>query len=76
MNYNNLKISNLQLIIVYLLLYLSMLLGFYSNENLTGGAIRDFSSYIYVLNIAKRGLFEFFGIYSNLTIDHSPFYSL
>ena len=74
MNYNNLKISNLQLIIVYLLLYLSMLLGFYSNENLTGGAIRDFSSYIYVLNIAKRGLFEFFGIYSNLTIDHSPFY--
>ena len=74
MNYNNLKISNLQLIIVYLLLYLSMLLGFYSNENLTGGAIRDFSSYIDVLNIAKRGLFEFFGIYSNLTIDHSPFY--
>ena len=74
MNYNNLKISNLQLIIVYTLLYLSMLLGFYSNENLTGGAIRDFSSYIYVLNIAKNGLFEFFNIYSNLTMDHSPFY--
>ena len=74
MNYNNLKISNLQLIIAYSLLYLSMLLGFYSNENLTGGAIRDFSSYIDVLNIAKKDLFEFFNIYSNLTIDHSPFY--
>ena len=53
MNYNNLKISNLQLIIAYSLLYLSMLLGFYSNENLTGGAIRDFSSYIDVLNIGE-----------------------
>ncbi len=74
MNYNNLKISNLQLIIVYLFLYLSMLFGFYSNENLTGGAIRDFGSYVQMLNIAKKDLFEFFNIFSNLSMDHSPFY--
>ncbi len=74
MNYNNLKISNLQLIIVYSLLYLTMLFGFYSNENLTGGAIRDFSSYVQMLNIAKKDLFEFFNIFSNLSMDHSPFY--
>lgn len=74
MNYNNLKISNLQLIIIYSLLYLSMLFGFYLNENLTGGAIRDFGSYIQMFNIAKKDLFEFFNIFSNLTIDHSPYY--
>ena len=74
MNYNNLKISNLQLIIIYLLLYLSMLFGFYLNENLTGGAIRDYGSYIQMFNIAKKDLFEFFNIFSNLTIDHSPYY--
>lgn len=74
MNHNNLKISNLQLIIVYSLLYLSMLFGFYSNENLTGGAIRDFGSYVQMLNIAKKDLFEFFNIFSNLSMDHSPFY--
>lgn len=74
MNYNNLKISNLQLIIIYLLLYLSMLFGFYLNENLTGGAIRDFGSYVQTLNLAKKDLFEFFNIFSNLSIDHSPYY--
>jgi len=74
MNYNNLKISNLQLIIIYLLLYLSMLFGFYLNENLTGGAIRDFGSYVQTLNLAKKDLFEFFNNFSNLTIDHSPYY--
>ena len=63
MNYNNLKISNLQLIIIYLLLYLSMLFGFYLNENLTGGAIRDFGSYVQTLNLAKKDLFEFFNIF-------------
>jgi len=74
MNYNNLKISNLQLIIVYSLLYLSMLLGFYFNENLTGGAIRDFVSYIPMFNTAKKDLFEFFNIFTNLSMDHSPYY--
>ena len=63
MNYNNLKISNLQLIIIYLLLYLSMLFGFYLNENLTGGAIRDFGSYVQTLNLALKDLFEFFNIF-------------
>ena len=61
MNYNNLKISNLQLIIIYSLLYLSMLFGFYLNENLTGGAIRDFGSYVQTLNLAKK-------IYLNFSI--------
>ena len=51
-----------------------MLFGFYSNENLTGGAIRDFGSYVQMLNIAKKDLFEFFNIFSNLSMDHSPFY--
>lgn len=74
MNYNNLKISNLQLIFVYSILYLSMLLGFYLNENLTGGAIRDFGSYVQMFNIAKKGLFEFFNIFTNLSMDHSPYY--
>ena len=74
MNYNNLKISNLQLIILYSLLYLSMLVGFYLNENLTGGAIRDFGSYVQMFNIAKKDLFEFFNIFTNLSMDHSPYY--
>ena len=74
MNYNNLKISNLQLIILYILFYISLIFGFYYNENLTGGAIRDFNSYIQMLNLSSNDLSKFLDDFMSHDMDHSPFY--
>ena len=41
-NFNKLKKIN-YLIILFLVLYISLLLGFYFNENTTGGAIGDYA---------------------------------
>ena len=74
MNYNNLKISNLQLIILYIIFYISLIFGFYYNENLTGGAIRDFNSYIQMLNLSSNDLSNFLDNFMSHDMDHSPFF--
>lgn len=70
---NNDKIKNLSRLI-YTTLYLSLILGFYLNEDLAGGAMQDFNSYIPVLNSFKENFLFNFLNYKNYGLDHSPFF--
>ena len=70
---NNDKIKNLSKL-VYTILYLSLILGFYLNEDLAGGAIRDFNFYIPVLNSFEEDFLFNFLNYKDFGLDHSPFF--
>ena len=58
----------------YFFLYLTLLIGFYFNENLAGGAMQDFNNYVRILNLFNENYFYNFFNFSELEIDHSPFY--
>ena len=61
----------------YLLAYLSLLIGFYYNEDISGGQIQDYNTHIYLVNIfIKEGIINFLLDYSSSTVPHSPFYVL
>lgn len=70
---NNNKIEILSKL-TCLLLYLSLILGFYLNENLAGGAIIDFNIHIPILNAFKENYLLNFLRYKDFGSDHSPFF--
>lgn len=61
----------------YLLAYVSLLIGFYYNEDFSGGQIQDYNTHVYLVNIfIKEGIINFLLNYSSSTVPHSPFYVL
>jgi hypothetical protein len=70
---NNIKIKNLNKAI-YISLYLSLILGFYLNEDLAGGAILDLNVHIPLLNSFKENYLYNFLNFKDFETDHSPFY--
>jgi hypothetical protein len=74
MNSNTIKISNKKIFTIFTLLYFSLLLGFYLDENLAGGAIFDFNYHIPILNSFKDNLSYSFLNYKDFNSDHSPFF--
>lgn len=63
--------------VLYLLSYLSLLIGFYYNEDSAGGQIQDYNAHINLINIAKDiGIISFLSDYSERMVAHSPFYVL
>jgi len=52
------------------------LVGFYLNENLAGGAIRDFTMHIKLLDSLKENSLETLMNYEKFQTDHSPFFFL
>ena len=63
--------------VLYLLSYLSLLIGFYYNEDSAGGQIQDYNAHINLVNIAKDiGIISFLSDYSERMVAHSPFYVL
>ena len=71
MNTNKIEILSK---LICLLLYLSLILGFYLNENLAGGAIADFNIHIPILNAFKENYLLNFLRYKDYGYDHSPFF--
>ena len=62
---------------LYLLSYLSLLLGFYFNEDTAGGQIQDYNTHINLVNIfINKGIINFLLDYSSSSVPHSPFYVL
>ena len=74
MNNSTVKISNKKIFTIFILLYFSLLLGFYLNENLAGGAIFDFNYHIPVLNSFKENFVHSLLNYKDFNSDHSPFF--
>ena len=60
--------------LIYIFLYISLILGFYLNEDLAGGAIMDLNVHIPLLNSFKENFVFTFLNYQEFETDHSPFY--
>ncbi len=60
--------------LIYIFLYVSLILGFYLNEDLAGGAIMDLNVHIPLLNSFKENFVFTFLNYQEFETDHSPFY--
>jgi hypothetical protein len=61
----------------YLLAYLSLLIGFYYNEDTAGGQIQDYNTHIYLIKtLINEGIINFLLDYSSKFVPHSPFYIL
>ena len=74
MNKNKNQILNKKNLLILSLLYFSLILGFFLNENLAGGAIYDFSIHEIVLKSFKENFRYYFLNYDILEHDHSPFF--
>lgn len=61
----NIKITNKQILLIFSFLYTSLILGFFLDEDLAGGAIRDFNHGLPVIESFKENY---------LKTDHSPFF--
>jgi len=68
--------KNLPLIKYYLFFlgYLSLVIGFYLNENSSGGAQPDFQHHLLAVNEFKNNFKESILNYSQFKTDHSPLY--
>ena len=61
--------------LTFFFLYLSLIFGFYFNEDLAGGAIQDFGTYANIILLFEENLTLNFMNYSDsLNVDHSPFF--
>jgi hypothetical protein len=70
-------LSKKKIYALYLLSYLSLLLGFYFNEDTAGGQIQDYNTHINLVNIfINEGIINFLLDYSSSAVPHSPFYVL
>ena len=70
-------LSKKKIYALYFLSYLSLLLGFYYNEDTTGGQIQDYNTHINLVNIfINKGIINFLLDYSSSRVPHSPFYVL
>lgn len=70
-------LSKKKIYALYFLSYLSLLLGFYFNEDTAGGQIQDYNTHINLVNIfINRGIINFLLDYSSSSVAHSPFYVL
>ena len=54
--------------------YSTLLIGFFLNEDLSGGAIQDFNFYVPILNSFNQDFFHSFFNYKIFNSDHSPFF--
>jgi len=61
---------------IYLILYLSFLVGFYLNEDFAGGALVDYMHHIRVMNIMQKDIIGTFLNYEEVAFPHSPVYIL
>ena len=70
-------LSKKKIYALYFLSYLSLLLGFYFNEDTAGGQIQDYNTHINLVNIfINKGIINFLLNYSSSSVPHSPFYVL
>ena len=70
-------LSKKKIYALYFLSYLSLLLGFYFNEDTAGGQIQDYNTHINLVNIfINKGIINFLLDYSSSSVPHSPFYVL
>jgi len=70
-------LSKKKIYALYFLSYLSLLLGFYFNEDTAGGQIQDYNTHINLVNIfINKGIINFLLDYSSSIVPHSPFYVL
>ena len=59
-------------IAIYLLLYISLLVGFYFDENSSGGSLIDFETREDLINLFKANYLDTFLNYDNFNDRHSP----
>ena len=74
MNQYILKNKNTIIYVSIFLSYISLLIGFFLNEDLAGGAAQDFNFYISVLNTFNNDFTNSFLNYKAFDSDHSPFF--
>ena len=66
------KFNNLILVIIFILLYLSLIIGFYFNEDSTGGAFLDYRGQKVVSKAFAINFKDTFLNYDNFATRHSP----
>ena len=66
------KFNNLILVIIFILLYLSLIIGFYLNEDSTGGAFLDYRGQKVVSKAFAINFKDTFLNYDNFATRHSP----
>lgn len=69
---------NNQRILLFLLLYLSLILGFLFDENSLGGAIHDYKHHLHIINAFKKNIYETLKLYGTevLYTRNSPLFFL
>ena len=65
-------VKNYKKTFIFFLGYFSLLIGFYLNENSSGGALPDFNHHYKVLLEFELNFFESILNYSKFNTDHSP----
>ena len=60
--------------IIFFILYITLIFGFYYNENIAGGAIHDFNYHLNLISSFKSNFYNTLLNYKNFNTDHSPFY--
>ena len=73
---NKISTQNKQIFLFFIFLYLSLVIGFFLNEDAAGGAKYDFSIHEIVLAAFKENFHNTFFYYTEFNNDHSPFYLL
>ena len=68
------NINSKNIFIIYLLLYFSLLLGLYFNENFSGGYIQDYNVHKHIASYFSENFFETFLNYEELRLPHSPIF--
>lgn len=74
MNNNILQRETIISFIFLILSYISLLIGFFNNENLSGGAIQDYNFYVGILNSFSENFIYSLLNYKEFNSDHSPFF--
>ena len=61
--------------LIYFFCYLSLLVGFYFNEDTAGGQIQDYNTHLALVEIFQKGIIKFLLDYdSRCCVAHSPFH--
>ena len=63
-------------VLIYLFFCATLFVGFYFNENSSGGAIYDFNIHLRTVNYFNDNIYEAFLNYNNYRNSHSPIYIL
>ena len=70
------KIDNNKIFYTYLLLYLSLLVGLFFNEDFAQGTIRDYLFHKDKADVLNKDIFGVILNYDDLKLPHSPIYLL